>query len=506
MKRNVAVFAAACLVVGVTVAVQPGSASAANETADAKRIGKRFLLYVTKPISNKRILPHAEVIPGKIADTLPVVAAPGEYEPASFVLRAKEDIDELKLAVTDLKADGGETIPSSNIDIKVVKVWYQDEGEGLQEQTPAHTYNPTPLTHHNKPSKYKKILVPELLLNDDSLIKVDTEEKQNYLRVSDKGKPEHLLISGDKEGEGIAGSPAIPVADSPSLLPVDIRQNTNKQFWLTVRVPDSATAGIYTARIEFKTEGESLETLKLQLRVLPFKLAEAYDISSMYYYLPNSKVYGDKVAKQFAKEMENMYTHGVVNPMLPGPLDKLEEFLRIRKVAGMNGKTLFYGGVNTGNPTAADKLQLLKDRVKKAVEIAGSQAVEEVYIYGIDEALAFRERLGHKASKDPLERFTSQRPAWEAVHKAGGKVFAAGVKAGYYRDEDERSPGNIGFMGDIQDLMVAHGYPDKQEAANWHAKGHKIVCYANPKAVSNSRTRTEETTVCCSGRKTMMGQ
>ena len=82
--------------------------------------------------------------------------------------------------------------------------------------------------------------------------------------------------------------------------------------------------------------------------------------------------------------------------------------------------------------------------------------------------------------KDPIERFTSQRPAWEAVREAGGKVFVAGVKAGHYRDE--RKPGNFGFMGDIQDMMIAYGYPNKEEAANWRGKGHKILCYANPQS------------------------
>lgn len=54
----------------------------------------------------------------------------------------------------------------------------------------------------------------------------------------------------------------------------------------------------------------------------------------------------------------------------------------------------------------------------------------------------------------------------------------AGVKANHCGDE--RKPGNFGFMGDIQDLMVAYGYPSKEEAAKWHSKGHKIACYANP--------------------------
>lgn len=435
---------------------------------------QKFVLYTVKPISNKRILPETRYIPGKISDTLSIVAMLGEYEPASFVLRAKEDIEDLTFKTADFRNDSGEIIPSSSIDIKVVKCWYQDKGKNYQEYTPSTTYNPLPLAH-------KKVLVPELLLNDDSLIKVDTQEKHNYVKVSDNGEVKYVIISSEKKGEGLSGSPAIPVADSPHLLPVDIKADTNKQFWVTVKVPADAGAGMYISEVKFKTEQETLGALKLKLRVLPFKLSEPYEISSMYYYLPNKQFYGDKVMEQFKKEMENMYIHGVTNPpvhYIPGGVDNLGAFLKIRNQVGMNSKTLFYSGIDTGNPTCPEKLRALKEKVKKAIEIARPYGIEEVYVYGIDEALCVRRKLGHKGPKDAIERFTSQRPAWEAVHEAGGKIFVAGLKVNHC--DDERRGGNFGFMGDIQDLMVAYGYPNREEAVNWHSKGHKIVCYANP--------------------------
>ena len=272
------------------------------DDATEKAAGKKYFLYGVKPITNKRILPDSTTVPGKIDDVLSLAATPGEYEPASFVLQAKENIDGLKLEVAELKTAGGKIIPSSNIDIKVVKCWYQDEGNGYLKETPAKTYNPIPLAHKN-------ILVPELLLNDDSLIKVDTEQKHNYLKTVHDGNVKHLLISGEKKGEGVVGSAAIPVSDSDFLLPVNIKKNTNKQFWVTIKVPENAHPGIYTSRIELKTKQETLGAMTLKVRVLPFKLSKADYISSMYYYSPDAKIYGDKSTEQFKKEMENLILH-----------------------------------------------------------------------------------------------------------------------------------------------------------------------------------------------------
>ena len=99
------------------------------------------------------------------------MASRGEYEPASFVIRANEDISSLQVEATDLTGASG-SIPSSNVDIRVVKCWYQ-AGVDVDEMSP-------------------KLLTPELLLKDDSLVKVEGEE--NYLKISG----EYLWISSSE--------------------------------------------------------------------------------------------------------------------------------------------------------------------------------------------------------------------------------------------------------------------------------------------------------------------
>ena len=204
--RDTLAVSALRLILSVTVigAAQLRAAPTADDTADAKQLTNKLTLYIVRAITNERILPQSETVPGKVSDTLSVVATPGEYEPASFVIRANEDIESLALTVSDLKTQGGRTISSSQVDIKVVKAWYQDQGLKYQQETPARTYNPTVLSYHKEPkNKYKKVLVRELLLNDESLIKVDQKEKHNYVKTSERARSRTLLLVLARKGKAL---------------------------------------------------------------------------------------------------------------------------------------------------------------------------------------------------------------------------------------------------------------------------------------------------------------
>jgi hypothetical protein len=93
--------------------------------------------------------------------------------------------------------------------------------------------------------------------------------------------------------------------------------------------------------------------------------------------------------------------------------------------------------------------------VKGVLAFLKNYGISEVYFYGIDEAKG--------------ERLKAQRPSWESIHKAGGKVFVAGT-----------SKNNFPVMGDIQDILICAGRPLAEEATKWHSQKHKIWCYANP--------------------------
>ncbi|HRR95907.1 MAG TPA: hypothetical protein P5150_04150, partial [Candidatus Ratteibacteria bacterium] len=310
--------------------------------------------------------------------------------------------------------------------------------------------------------------VPELLLNDDNLIKVDYENEKNYLKLNFPEGEKYIWISDPDEPEGnqakILSINDYPVKDSSVLLPVNIPEKTNKQFWLTIKVPSDTKDGIYTGTIKLSdTKGEIGEII-LRVKVLPFILASPktyYDInedfiSSIYYRGVLHKDYPEgtisseyKSKEQLKAELKDMYEHGITNPICYQGSDEkfLGEYLKIRQEVGIVNQIL-YSIISANCPPSA---------IKKIIEFVKEYGIEEVYFYGIDEASG--------------EMLSAQRPAWESIHGAGGKVFVAGYKGD-----------NFALMGDIQDLFVRAGYPSREEAEKWHSVGHKIWCYAHPQA------------------------
>ena len=100
--------------------------------------------------------------------------------------------------------------------------------------------------------------------------------------------------------------------------------------------------------------------------------------------------------------------------------------------------------------------------VENLVALIQSYGIPDIYFYGIDEAQG--------------AELTAQRPQWEAIRAAGGKMFAA---VDYGEDAFD-------LVGDILDLAVFNNTvnsgnpPSTQEAAKWHSVGHQIVSYGNP--------------------------
>ncbi len=448
---------------------------------------------VVRPITSYRnkanlILPDTDPIPGVISpDEIAVTACAGEYEPASFVVRALSDVKGLKPECTDLKA-GEPVIPSSAVDIRVVKCWYQAATATVDDWVSDKVLR----------DKATWVLVPELLLKDDSLVRVDTDKKENYLkaRYPDGDRYVSMTLSNE-EGKEFFGQfdgfepgnfwsipiEALPVRDSPVLLPVDIPAGTNKQFWVTVHVPEDASPGTYGGRMDLKVDGRTAGSLEVSVRVLPVKLSEPYYTSSMYWDAlldpewPEGSIGARyKSARQLRAELQNMVAHGVTNPMMRyrNNLSQFEERLKIRKELGMDMRTLYLLSWESYVQRAAQgeiSADGLKRRVRALIELAARYGVQEVYFYGIDEARG--------------DALRSQRGAIEALHEAGGKLFSAGYKSKSDAAGNQgvsESEGNFEAIGDLQDLLVCAGAPSKEEAARWHGAGHRIWCYANPQA------------------------
>lgn len=401
---------------------------------NARTSGEPWAFFETAAISNTRIIPDLFPIPGNECTTIKTSLCRGEYESESFVILALTDVQNIEIKIGNL--EGPEIIPAENIDCSIVKTWWQ-AGKNILSPLGIPT------------------LAPELLLKDDALVKVDYKAKQNYVRSTNlDGSTEYVLASSRKKDTLTNLRPI----DAKQLQPFSIPSQENRQIWLTIHAPENAVSGIYQTTIEVSTD-HFIKKIPLQVEVHSFDLENSPLIYSMYY----RGVLGDqdtissdtKNRQQYLADMKDLKAHGVLYPTIYqgyGPL--LDEALTLRAEAGLPAGPLYVVGMSTGNSTGNAELKLLGENVQLWKEKGAQFGYDDIYIYGLDEA------VGNK--------LLSQRTAWKTVHAAGGKVFVA-CFAGSHKK-----------MGDLLDLAVVALKPQAKEAALYHSTGKKIFCYLNP--------------------------
>ncbi|HID77829.1 MAG TPA: hypothetical protein EYP56_17755, partial [Planctomycetaceae bacterium] len=409
----------------------------------AGKPGAMLAVFLFPPITNQRVLPNSFPIPGRIGDRIEIAACPGEYEPATFAVLAMEQLEALTLSISPLRGERAE-LPADVVDPYVVKCWFQGKG--------------------NVGRSKERVLKPELLLKDDSLIRVDLEKKRNYMRTTDaSGRTIYVDISRDlDEGAKAADLKDLQPRDADQLLPVNVPEGTAKQFWLTVHVPADAEPGMYRGSIELSAGGRPVHSIELAVRVLPFRLEPSPLLYSIYYrarLAPDGRPRIGSEAKseqQMLAELLNMKAHGVLYPTCYQSYDErlLRRTLQLRAQAGLPTGPFFSLGISTGNATGPDQLAAKKAEVRKWLKLIRQYGYTDLYVYGLDEARG--------------ERLRSQRAAWQAVQEAGGKTFVAGYL------------GTFEAMGRLLNCLVFAGPPRADEAAKWHSVGSRIFSYANP--------------------------
>ncbi len=402
--------------------------------------GTPLVIYTRAPIRDDRILPRQVPVPATVGATVRLTAAPGEFEPATCAVFACEDLEDVLVEAGDLR-DGSKTIAASAIDIRVVKAWYQNGITTIGFR------------------KDQRVLVPELLLKDDDLIRVDHEGQRNLMRMrDDEGRVTYVDMSSWNPDDNSDVTPR----DAAELQPFDIPVDTLKQIWITVRVPDDAAPGNYRGDLRIVSQGEAKGAIQLELRVLPFQLRPSPILQSIYYGAKLGPNRGrphvtahTKNEQQLAVELRNMAEHGLTAPTTYQAYDdQIETVLQIRNNAGFQTGPLFTLGQSTGSSADPERLKVLQGNVRKWLALARKYGHDDVYFYGLDEAKG--------------DRLVAQRSAWQAVREAGGKTFVAGYV------------GSFEAVGDVQDMLVFAGRPDPGEAEKYHGIGHQMYSYANP--------------------------
>jgi len=410
-----------------------------------------FEIVIVKPISDIRILPDTYPLSGLKSKEINLSATRGEYTPVSFVIRAlADDINDLNVITTDLVSNNNKIIDKSNLDVKLVKAWFQAGGAWESRNL-----------YRNKDIK----LVPELLLKNDDLVKIDEVKKCNYLYVQkiSVDNADYIDICEKKKLKKtvLASIDDIYVKDSEVLNDFRVEAHRNKQVWLTIKIPDNASSTLYKGEVIITRKGEALASVALNVSVPEFDLKAPNIEYSLYYrgkYKPErptiSSEYKNK--KQLEEEFLNMKKHGVSNPSVYQSFKNeklLDEYLKIRSNAGFKSNKLYYLGMTT-NPDRYKTIDNLKRNIETLFNVSNNYELNEVYIYGIDEAKSWK--------------LLSQKESWAAVHDVGAKVFVAGYK------------GTANKVGDLLDVLVLAGKPDKKEMSTMHRHGNKIFNYNNP--------------------------
>jgi len=441
---------------------------------------KDVLCYMVPPMSGVPVTPDSRIEDRYLGNRMNIALTPGEYESGSFVLRPVRNFTGVRFTVPTLNDGRGHAIPAADLDLKIVQCWYQ---AGSAWRTIGQ-------------NSAKRVLVPELLVNDPALVRVDRSAQMNYLRLSFSDGEKYVPVCHPEKKdyrtrwEMSMKTQEYPVRDAETLQPVSLAANENRQFFLTVKAPEDIPPGLYTGQLAIASDQGAIGSIEIAVNLLPFRLAGPktnYDpqrdfVPSIYYVSvldPESK--GDltpfyRTQTQYCNELQDLRRHGISNPLCyqlqnargrkPWDLDEFRKVLQLRRDAGLSNRPLFLSGpesnLSQGFAETPQALELAKKRVGEILdiveEICGHR---DVYFYGIDEL------RGTALQK--------QRGIWQAVHDAGGKVFVACNDMKGVHGES-----SFKLVGDLLDLVVYSETPFRDEAAKWHSRDHRIWSYDNP--------------------------
>jgi hypothetical protein len=377
---------------------------------------------------------------------LTIKASPGEYEPATFTVKANSVVTNMTVTASNLTS-GANTISSSNLDIKVIKVWWQAGNSSVRSGVDT------------------RRLVPELLLNNDDLVTIGADTNDNYLTVTSTA----IKISSSAGIGGWGNEPStddFPVQDSATFQPVDIASGQQKQFWITAYVPSGTAGGTYTGTITLAAGGTTLKTLNVNLTVYPITLSAPTientvfmpeNISSITqnYEVATGTLGRTRTRTQYAADLANLYKHGITNPTFSSDWSYFnqslfETMLSLRTAAGMSNANLYYIGLTPNADVALNNTQRAQAETWK--NVAAQYGTSQLYAYGPDET-----------------DMTNLRTSIDTFHASSTKIANA---------QNATQARNIYDKLDIVvlDLM------DTSIANTTHSYGNKIYAYGSPQA------------------------
>ena len=436
--------------------------------------------YTVNPAVNNNAVLQGKRIPApwSTGNTIQIMAARGEYEPATFLVNTDTPLQNVSVEVGQLSGAGG-TLPSHTLDIKVVQPYFRRVTDW--------------------PAK-----VPTLLVHDPSLFTI-ANQPPPWVASLPNPRPSDLAYNKTN----LLTRAAI---DTDTLQPANITDR--QQFWVTAHIPDNAKPGTYSAPVTVRpTNGPAMQ-LTLQVRVPNLKLLAPKQEYSVYYpaflngTFPPSSPYAQLSDTQYVNEMRDMVAHGLTNPVFydgvrtntNGQLDfsVLEHYISLREQGGMSfqGKPLYL----PDNPLLIVQRNLTPAEYSKNVNYtsqivawAQQRGYGDVYFMANDEASA--------------GGLTAERPSFQSIHDGGGRVWVSVLNKDYFAAAGDlldapvlQHPGHPlwdqGAQAVTADMFLTH--PEDMESyaapsalmtpeiqsviAAVHQNGYKILSYMDPTA------------------------
>ena len=388
----------------------PAEVAAANRAkVTAAGGGKPLAVATVEAISPIKRTPDLYPEDADFTGALRFIAAQGEYEPGSLMLYATEDVERCSAEV--------EGIPAGWLDIRIVKVWYQmgTAWVGYHEDST------------------RRIPTPELMLYDEDMVRVDHNEREQFVRMDAKDGAkacyEWISFQGRMAdfSTNVGNIDISRIRDAKTLLPFKLQKGAFKQLWVTFRAPESAKAGLYSGKIVFRSGKKRLAEKAVTARVLPFKLpyhAETFHNPDKEFHVQISTMEDVLSYVTCDAYARNLAAHNAVDvgvPALTGYSDaEAKAIVERLKANGLNIKKVRLPGCNmtTSYPPEKDdfryydfldRCELYTNDVARAKRLCGEDVT--MWSYGIDEAGPAKIR--------------AQRASWQAVHALGGKTQCA---------------------------------------------------------------------------------
>ena len=437
---------AGCMVFS-TVLAAPNNAVVQKVAADfGVQTDAKVWHYAVPPMSEIQRLPDVYPTDGTPNGTVRIVMAKDEYEPGSFLVWARQDLGKVQFEIGDLKQvkvkgegeerETGVVFPRENLDLKFVKVWYQNRNGWFS---------------YFGDTGFK--LCPELLVNDEDLIRVDTKKEANYARLigKDEKKSERWInpprqmdvrqLCESWRQTDTFDSMRESFRDAATLQPVALPKNEFRQFFLTAHAAKDTPAGIYRGAIQLKNSNNSktqtLGSIPVEIRVLDFEL-------------PAPKCYGEP-EKDFLVSSYNYISFGKIMEKNGGDAALARrQFVSILRNQVAHNQTMHMIGGNFNNETF-ETIEALREAGMRSDVLMGGVAP----VWGVTDpkvmvpraniiADEYDRRFGHHnvymgyGDEPGADWLAANRPVFESYQQSGLKFFIAGEtvfsKAGYFYD------------------------------------------------------------------------